>query len=70
MLSKILILLIKIYQNTISLLLPRSCRFAPSCSNYGKEAFQKHGFFKGFFLTAKRIIRCNPWGGSGFDPVP
>tara|TARA_X000001036_G_scaffold97803_1_gene90656 strand:- start:784 stop:1062 length:279 start_codon:yes stop_codon:yes gene_type:complete len=47
-----------------------TCRFFPSCSSYAVESFEKQGFFKGFFLTVKRIIRCNPWGGSGFDPVP
>jgi len=64
------ILLIRIYQYTISPWFPNSCRFAPSCSQYGVEAFKKHGIFKGFWLTLKRILRCHPWGGSGFDPVP
>ncbi len=48
----------------------RSCRFTPTCSAYGIEAFRKHGPIKGGWLTFKRIIRCNPWGGSGYDPVP
>jgi putative membrane protein insertion efficiency factor len=47
-----------------------ACRFAPTCSEYAVEAIQIHGIFKGSFLGIKRILRCNPWGGSGFDPVP
>lgn len=46
------------------------CRHTPTCSNYAIEAYQEHGFLKGSVLTIKRIIRCNPWGTSGFDPVP
>ena len=49
---------------------PSTCRFFPSCSSYAIESFEKQGFFKGFFLTIKRISRCNPWGGHGLDPVP
>ncbi len=60
---------IKIYQ-----LIPgpwhNSCRYEPTCSNYGIEAIKKHGAFKGSFLTIKRILRCAPWGGFGYDPVP
>ncbi len=64
------VLLIRIYQYTISPFFPNSCRFTPTCSQYGIEAFQKHGVFKGFWLTLKRVLRCHPWGGSGYDPVP
>ena len=64
------ILLIKFYQYAISPLLGSNCRYTPTCSQYGLEAFKKHGLFKGFYLTAKRIISCNPWGGKGYDPVP
>ncbi len=46
------------------------CRHTPTCSNYAIEAYQEHGFLKGSVLTIKRIIRCNPWGTSGYDPVP
>jgi putative membrane protein insertion efficiency factor len=46
------------------------CRFTPTCSQYGLEAFKKYGPFKGFWLTFKRISRCHPWGGHGYDPVP
>jgi putative membrane protein insertion efficiency factor len=49
---------------------PSPCRFVPSCSTYSLEAFQAHGFFRGLWLTTKRIARCNPWGGTGYDPVP
>ncbi len=64
------ILLIKGYQNFISPLLPSSCRYTPTCSHYAVEALQTHGLLKGFWLAAKRITSCNPWGGSGYDPVP
>lgn len=68
--SYLFIGLIKIYQYSISPLLGPACRFQPSCSQYGIEAFQKHGFLKGFVLTIKRISKCHPWGGHGHDPVP
>jgi putative membrane protein insertion efficiency factor len=65
------IVLIKIYQWVISPLLGRSkCRFTPTCSQYGLEAFKKHGPIKGFWLTVKRISKCHPWGPHGYDPVP
>jgi putative membrane protein insertion efficiency factor len=69
----IAILLIWLYQHTLSLLfqlLGVNCRFYPTCSHYSREAFEKHGFFKGFWLSARRISRCHPWGGSGVDGVP
>lgn len=68
--SWLMIFLIKAYQILLSPILPPSCRYTPTCSQYGVEAFQKHGFFKGFYLTTKRILSCHPWGGSGYDPVP
>jgi len=64
------IFLIKLYQLIISPLTGPSCRFTPTCSQYSLEAFKKHGLIKGFWLTLKRIARCNPWGGHGYDPVP
>ncbi|MCH1454236.1 MAG: membrane protein insertion efficiency factor YidD [Flavobacteriaceae bacterium] len=74
MLRKVLIFpfvfLIRSYQILISPLLPPSCRFTPTCSHYGLEAFRRHGPFKGFYLTLKRISKCHPWGKSGYDPVP
>ena len=54
----------------ISPFLPNACRFEPTCSAYMKEAIQVHGIFKGIYLGVKRILRCHPWGESGFDPVP
>lgn len=62
--------LIRFYQYALSPLLGKSCRFTPTCSEYGVEAMKKHGFFKGSWLTLKRIGRCHPFGGSGYDPVP
>jgi putative membrane protein insertion efficiency factor len=64
------IFFIKAYQALISPLLPSACRYTPTCSQYGVEAFRKHGFWKGLGLTIKRISSCHPWGGSGYDPVP
>ncbi|MDR1880325.1 MAG: membrane protein insertion efficiency factor YidD [Tannerellaceae bacterium] len=58
------------YKYCISPLTPASCRFVPSCSEYALQAVKKYGPLKGFYLSFKRIIRCNPWGGSGYDPVP
>ncbi len=65
----IFIFLIKTYQYILSPLLPNACRYNPTCSQYGIEAFNKYGVFKGFWLTLKRISRCHPWGGSGYDPL-
>ena len=64
------ILLIKFYQYVISPVIGPKCRFTPTCSQYGLEAFKKYGVLKGFWLTVKRISRCHPWGGHGYDPVP
>jgi len=58
------------YQRCISPLTPPSCRFTPTCSQYAREAIMKHGPLKGLALAIWRILRCNPWGGSGYDPVP
>ena len=66
----VVILLIKIYQKAVSPWTPASCRYNPTCSSYSIDAFQKHGLWKGFVLTVKRIGSCHPWGGSGYDPVP
>jgi len=65
-----LIFLIKLYQVFISPLFPSSCRYTPTCSQYTKEALKKYGVLKGLWLGIKRISRCHPWGGSGYDPVP
>jgi len=64
------ILLVKFYQKVISPLTPATCRYTPTCSQYTLVALQKHGFFKGGWMSLKRIASCNPWGGSGHDPVP
>ncbi len=66
----ILISIIRFYQRFISPLTPPACRFTPTCSQYTLEAIQKYGALKGTWLGIKRICRCHPWGGSGYDPVP
>ena len=71
MLSVILRGLIRVYQLVLSPLLPaNSCRYQPSCSQYGMEAIATHGSARGSWLTFRRICRCHPWGGFGYDPVP
>lgn len=70
MLRHLLILPIRLYQLLISPMLPPACRFTPTCSQYAVEALRKHGAIKGSWLAIKRILRCHPWGGSGYDPVP
>ncbi len=70
LLSYPFIFLIKVYQRVISPWFGPKCRYTPTCSHYSIEAFNKYGLFKGFWLTIKRIARCHPWGGSGYDPVP
>jgi len=66
----LLIGLVKFYQYSISPLTPASCRYTPTCSQYALEALQKYGVLKGGWLAIKRILRCHPWGGHGYDPVP
>lgn len=66
----VLIAFIRLYQVTLSHFLGGHCRFSPSCSNYAIEAIRTHGAFKGMALGVWRILRCNPFGGKGFDPVP
>lgn len=66
----ILLLPIYFYKVCISPFTPPSCRFQPTCSQYAIEALRKHGPLRGSWLTLKRILRCHPWGGSGYDPVP
>ena len=68
--KQIFIFLIRVWQHTFSRVLPPSCRFEPSCSQYGVEALQKYGVFKGGWLTIKRIGRCHPFNPGGYDPVP
>jgi len=69
-LSCILLLPIYFYRAAISPMFPPSCRYVPTCSQYAIEAIKKHGPFKGLWLAVKRILRCHPWGGGGYDPVP
>jgi putative membrane protein insertion efficiency factor len=64
------ILLIRIYQVVISPILGPKCRFTPTCSQYGLEAFRTYGPVKGMYLTLRRVVRCHPWGDHGYDPVP
>lgn len=66
----ILIGLIRFYQGAISPYLGGSCRFTPTCSQYGVEAIRKHGALRGGWLALRRFARCHPWGGHGYDPVP
>ena len=68
--KKFMIILIRLYQYCISPILPNVCRYKPSCSEYFILALQTHGVIKGSLLGIKRLLRCHPWGGSGYDPVP
>lgn len=62
--------LIWTYQQTIGPALPKSCRYEPSCSRYAYAAVERYGAMRGAWLALKRLLRCQPWGGSGYDPVP
>lgn len=68
--KSLLIWPIRLWQVTFSAVLPPSCRFSPSCSAYAINAIERHGPVKGMGLALRRIARCHPWGGSGYDPVP
>lgn len=68
--NKIAISLIKFYRKYISPVIPSRCRFIPTCSEYAIEAYMKYNFFKATYLTIWRILRCNPFGGKGYDPLP
>ena len=70
MLRATLIGLIRLYQRTLSPLMPPVCRFTPTCSAYALEAVERYGAIRGGWLAAKRLARCRPWGGAGYDPVP
>lgn len=69
-LAKPLIWLVIAYQATVSKVMPPVCRFEPSCSRYAREALERHGAFRGGWLALRRLSRCRPFGGSGYDPVP
>ena len=68
--AKIANIFVRLYQLTFSSLVGNCCRFQPTCSEYAREAYQKYGFFKGTWLTVKRLARCHPWAKGGYDPVP
>jgi putative membrane protein insertion efficiency factor len=70
MATSLLIGVIRLYKRLISPLLPRACRFTPTCSVYAVEALATHGAWRGLRLTTWRLCRCHPWGGHGYDPVP
>ena len=67
--KRIIIFLIKFYQYSISPLIGLNCRFVPTCSNYAIQSIEEKGLLKGAYLSLKRILRCHPFGGSGYDPV-
>ncbi|MDB5713833.1 MAG: yidD [Sphingomonadales bacterium] len=68
--KQVLIWVAKGWQRGPSLILPSSCRYAPSCSAFAIEALERYGALRGGWIALKRILRCHPWGGSGYDPVP
>ena len=70
MIARLLILVARAWQIGPSRVLPPSCRYAPSCSAYAIEALRRYGALHGGWLATRRLLRCHPWGGSGFDPVP
>ncbi|HEY2595402.1 MAG TPA: membrane protein insertion efficiency factor YidD [Chloroflexota bacterium] len=67
---RVLMGLIWVYQSTIGPALPPACRYQPTCSHYAYTAIERHGALRGTWLAARRLARCQPWGGSGYDPVP
>ncbi|QKR99978.1 membrane protein insertion efficiency factor YidD [Sphingomonas sp. CL5.1] len=70
MIARLLVLLVRAWQIGPSVVLPPTCRYQPSCSAYAIEALRRYGAARGSWLAAKRIARCHPWGGHGYDPVP
>ncbi|MEM7229285.1 MAG: membrane protein insertion efficiency factor YidD [Planctomycetota bacterium] len=68
--ARCLIGVVRLYQRTLSPLIGQQCRFQPTCSNYAIESLRAHGAWRGTRLTIRRLLRCHPWGGSGFDPPP
>ncbi|MDR3410971.1 MAG: membrane protein insertion efficiency factor YidD [Formivibrio sp.] len=68
--ARLIILLLRFYQLALSPLIGPRCRFTPTCSQYGIEAINRYGILKGGWLTIRRLARCHPWGGCGYDPVP
>lgn len=70
MMRTVLLVLVRLYQRLVSPLLPASCRFAPTCSQYAAQAIERHGALLGTWLALARLARCHPWHPGGFDPVP
>ncbi len=68
--ARFFLLMIRGYQRAISPLMPASCRYTPTCSVYAAQAIGRHGALRGTWLAARRLARCHPWGGTGYDPVP
>ncbi|BBK29589.1 putative membrane protein insertion efficiency factor [Allostella humosa] len=68
--TRCLVVCARAYQWVLSPLFPPSCRFEPTCSAYAVEALGRHGALRGSWLTLRRLVRCNPWGSAGYDPVP
>jgi putative membrane protein insertion efficiency factor len=67
---QLLLLAIRVYQNTVGPALPPACRFQPTCSNYAHTAIARYGALRGSWLAGRRLARCHPFGGHGYDPVP
>jgi hypothetical protein len=70
MVARVFLLLIRGYRVGISPMLPAACRYTPTCSAYAEEAVRRHGAARGGWLALRRVLRCHPWGGTGYDPVP
>jgi uncharacterized protein len=70
MINALLIAVVQVYRRVLSPLKPPTCRFTPSCSAYAIEALSRHGAWRGTWLSTRRLCRCHPWGGHGYDPVP
>jgi putative membrane protein insertion efficiency factor len=70
MFARLIVLMIRGYQVVIRPVMPAACRYTPTCSDYALEAVRRHGAMRGSWLAGRRILRCHPWGGTGYDPVP
>lgn len=70
MLQRILLIAVRFYQKGVSPFTPAACRFTPTCSRYAVDALEAHGALRGSWLAVRRLLRCHPFGGRGFDPVP